>query len=103
MEVFTALYDRQLQEVRPATNLILDENSFSELLDQKTIAFFGNGSHKFQPLAKHPHAFFASFEAGAEEMSFLSHENFIMGKTAELAYSQPLYGKEFYSPTPHSL
>lgn len=97
MEVFTAVFDHQLNYVLPSTNIILDENSFSDLLQQHAITFFGNGSSKFQQLTKHSNAIFKSFEISALLMVSLSNQKFIKQDFANLAYSQPFYGKDFYS------
>jgi tRNA threonylcarbamoyladenosine biosynthesis protein TsaB len=97
-EVFTAVFDRSLSEVIPASNLILDENSFKDLLDLHRICFFGNGSTKFRSMMMHPNGFFSAVEATAEHMMILAHIKFIKADFADLAYSQPFYGKDFYSP-----
>jgi tRNA threonylcarbamoyladenosine biosynthesis protein TsaB len=97
MEVFTAIFDHQLNYFLLPSNLILNENSFSEVLKDNTISFFGNGSIKFQPIVRHPNAIFKSFEISALLMIPLSNQKFIKQDFADLAYSQPFYGKEFYS------
>lgn len=103
MEVFTALFDRHLNYILPSTNLILNENSFGELLKDKTISFFGNGSAKFQQLIKHHNAMFKPLEISALLMVSLSNEKFIKQDFANLAYSQPFYGKDFLSSAKLSL
>lgn len=100
MEVFAAVFDKQLQEIVPPKNFILTEETFHELLNQHTITFFGNGSDKFQPLCQHPNAVFKKIEANAASMASLSYQSFRKGEFADLAYSEPYYGKEFYSPAP---
>ena len=97
MEVFTAVFDHDLNFVLPSTNTVLNENSFSELLELHTITFFGNGSSKFQELTRHPNAIFKSFEINALLIISLSNQKFITQEFANLAYSQPFYGKDFYS------
>ena len=97
MEVFTAVFDQQLNYILPPTNLVLNENSFQELLKYNSIAFFGNGSLKFQQQIEHPNAIFKALETSALFMASLSNEKFIKQEFANLAYSQPFYGKDFYS------
>ena len=99
MEVFTAVYDKQLAEVTAPFNCILDENSFQNLLQKNTITFFGNGSTKFQNLVQHPNAQFKNIEATAAQLSALSYQYFTKQQFADLAYSEPFYGKEFYTPS----
>lgn len=103
MEVFTALFDQELNIVLPYANMVLDESSFEDLLQKNTITFFGNGSVKFQQITQHPNASFASIETDASAMAPLSHEKFLRGELANLAYSQPFYGKDFHSSMKKSL
>lgn len=98
MEVFTAVFDQQLSSIIPPTNLILNENSFHELLQKHTILFFGNGSTKFQPIAQNKNAKFLNIEVIATDMTALSYEKFARKEFADLAYSHPFYGKDFHSP-----
>jgi tRNA threonylcarbamoyladenosine biosynthesis protein TsaB len=98
MEVFTALFDRDLKEVMPATNMILDNDSFQYWLERHAMLFFGNGSEKFAALLDSPNASFATIEATAANMVNLSNEKFAQGQYSDLAYTEPFYGKEFYSP-----
>ncbi|HEU4903507.1 MAG TPA: tRNA (adenosine(37)-N6)-threonylcarbamoyltransferase complex dimerization subunit type 1 TsaB [Flavisolibacter sp.] len=98
MEVFTALFDTSLNEVSPSTNLILDKNAFGAQLQQNTILFFGNGSKKAADLINHPNALFVDQTANAAAMVLLAARKFRNGQFADLAYSEPFYGKDFHSP-----
>ena len=98
MEVFTALYNRSLEEVQPSTNLILDESSFEEWLQQNTISFFGNGSTKAATVIQHANALFISVAASAADMVSLSAKKFLLHEFDDLAYTEPHYGKDFHSP-----
>lgn len=98
MEVFTAVYDPDLTVIMAPTNLILAENSFEDVLQQGIVSFFGNGSEKFSPLNKHSNARFVQLSATAENMSVISYESHLAGSPANIAYLEPEYGKEFYSP-----
>lgn len=100
MEVFTALYDTELNEVMPANNLILAEDSFTEWLARYRTLFFGNGSEKATPLINHHHAVFAAVETSAVDMVKLSAGKFRQRQFSDLAYSEPFYGKDFHSPAP---
>jgi tRNA threonylcarbamoyladenosine biosynthesis protein TsaB len=98
LEVFTALYTPSLEEVMRPTNLILNETSFQDWLSGNTITFFGNGSNKAADIIKHSHAFFVTVTATAENMVPLTLKKFASGQFADLAYSEPYYGKDFHSP-----
>ena len=52
MEVFTALYSKDLQIVKEPAAITIDEKSFDDELSNHTICFFGNGSDKFRAIKK---------------------------------------------------
>jgi tRNA threonylcarbamoyladenosine biosynthesis protein TsaB len=100
MEVFTALYDKALNEVLPSTNAILTPEIFNEQLQVASIAFFGNGSKKAAAIINHPSAFFVDISPTAAHMVNLSAQKFDTRQFSDLAYCEPFYGKDFYSPIP---
>src|SRR5699024_2694741 len=69
MEVFTAIYDKQLNEMAAPHNIILTEESFTGFLSKHTITFFGNGSNKFQAICSHPNALFKPIETTAVHLT----------------------------------
>jgi tRNA threonylcarbamoyladenosine biosynthesis protein TsaB len=98
MEVFTAIYTKELEIVKDPVAITLNENSFAEYLSNNSICFFGNGSNKFQAIEKNPQAFFSNIKTDASSMISLSEKSFTEKKFADLAYAEPLYLKEFYTP-----
>ena len=98
MEVFMAIYDKELNTVVAPTNIILNNLTFNELLQTKRILFFGNGSNKFQSIMNHPNALFADIEIDAQNMVSLTYKALQERKFADLAYSEPFYCKDFHSP-----
>lgn len=99
MEVFTALYQKNLSITLAPCALILDEISFEEPLSNNKIFFFGTGSAKWQSICNHPNASFENVPVLPESMSLLSYISFLEKKFTNLAYSEPLYLKEFQSFT----
>jgi len=99
MEVFTAIYTKELEIVKDPAAITLNENSFAEYLSNNSICFFGNGSKKFKAIEKSSKAFFSDIKTDASSMISLSEKSFIEKKFADLAYAEPLYLKEFYTPT----
>lgn len=95
MEVYYALYDQTLSELSAPAALTLDENSFADTLDRKKIIFCGNGVNKFKKVRHHPQAVFSDTIAGAREMATLAFKKYVKKEFADLAYSVPLYVKEF--------
>ena len=99
MEVFAAVYNRSLKELVKPHSLILESNSFSDLLISNKILFFGNGSKKFSSLLFHDNAIFKQISYDATSMSNLSFNYFLCQKFANLAYIEPAYIKDFFSKT----
>jgi tRNA threonylcarbamoyladenosine biosynthesis protein TsaB len=98
MEVFTALYTKKLEPVIAPVAFMLHEKSFEAELNSNRICFFGNGSDKFRQLTKNPNALFSTVKADASVMAPLAEEKFRQAAFASLAYAEPLYLKEFYTP-----
>jgi tRNA threonylcarbamoyladenosine biosynthesis protein TsaB len=98
MEVFTALFDKDLNEVMPSRNLVLNPDSFDDILQTNVIHFFGNGSSKFSPLLKNKNAFFHEILMNASNMPALALIRFKQQVFSDLAYAEPFYGKGFYAP-----
>lgn len=98
MEVFTAIYDINLVEIRAEAAMIIDENSFSAMLESNRILFCGNGSKKLQKIISSSNALFNNTIANASHLAQLSYYYFRNKEFANLAYTEPSYIKEFYSP-----
>jgi tRNA threonylcarbamoyladenosine biosynthesis protein TsaB len=99
MEVFTALYNNNLDEIISPMAMVLDENSFSEELKSHKIIFFGNGSKKWQGISKLANDFFTEIHVLTEYLGNLSYKKFINNQFTDIVYSEPVYTKEFYIHT----
>jgi tRNA threonylcarbamoyladenosine biosynthesis protein TsaB len=99
MEVFTAVFDKSLHEIMPQTNMVVDSSSFDVLLQNHSISFFGNGSNKVKTLISSRNANFLDIEIDIKCMCFLTKELYLHRRFADLAYCEPNYGKDFYTPT----
>jgi tRNA threonylcarbamoyladenosine biosynthesis protein TsaB len=100
MEVFTATYDGELNEVLKPTACVLDDSTFKEALNKTVMFFFGNGSAKWKHLCNHSNARF--IESKIFSVSYLGKmaaSLYLQRKFADLAYENPVYLKEFYSYT----
>ena len=97
MEVFAAIFDHEFNTVLSPSNIILRESSFESFLKGKKMLFFGNGSLKFQSVTNNPNALFSNIEVNASSMPKLTYTAFSKGDFANLAYSEPFYGKDFHS------
>ncbi|MGC4035129.1 MAG: tRNA (adenosine(37)-N6)-threonylcarbamoyltransferase complex dimerization subunit type 1 TsaB [Chitinophagaceae bacterium] len=98
MEVFTAVYAKTGEEVMPPAALILNENSYSDLLTDHSILFFGNGSAKLKQLINNQNAVFGDFEINASLLRNNSYRRYKSSHFNSLAYTEPMYIKQFYHP-----
>ena len=101
MEVYSAVFEiagqagndaRQITETAPA---IIDENSFSEYLEQGPCLFIGDGAGKCADVIKHPNARFCQCFPKASAMLEPALEAYRSGEFKDVAYFEPFYLKEF--------
>jgi tRNA threonylcarbamoyladenosine biosynthesis protein TsaB len=97
MEVFAALYDTALHELIAPCPMILETNSFSAWLNKQEIVFFGSGSNKWKEMVQHDNAIFKDVFYTPQDIAFISNGEFTQGAFSGLAYTEPLYLKDFYS------
>ncbi len=96
MEVFTALYNKELKIVLAPQAMILTEHSFAEVLLENKITFFGNGATKWQQLCTNENAVFETVDWDAASMISPVLNAFAKKEFSSLAYSTPFYLKEFH-------
>ena len=96
-EVFMAVYDKHLDEIIPPKALILIDKSFEDELINNSIYFFGNGSTKWEKICHHPNAYYEKRIIDGKAMAALSYVKFLQNEFTTLAYSEPVYLKEFYT------
>jgi tRNA threonylcarbamoyladenosine biosynthesis protein TsaB len=95
MEVFTALYDVQLNEIKSPSALVLNEFSFSEVLASNKIYFTGNGSPKFKTILLHENASFIENNDLTHSLAELSFFKYRSNDFDDLVATDPLYLKEY--------
>lgn len=98
MEVFTAIYDAQLNIVLQPMASIVNETSFQEVLNSNKIVFTGSGHHKLQTVLQHPNALYFNIQHNASNMVSLAEKNIKVNNTTNVAYTEPFYIKEFFDP-----
>ncbi len=97
MEVFTATYNPDCSQLSSPVALILDEHSFETELSRGPVLFFGSGAGKWENVCSHPNARFAKISPDPATFARLSYQLYEQQSFTSLAYSEPLYVKEFYS------
>lgn len=95
MEVFSAMYDSNYNQIRATQAEIIDESSYQEI--SETIHLVGDGIGKFtntltdEKFVFHNEVVYPS----ANEMSALSFEKFQNSDFVDVAYFEPFYLKDF--------
>lgn len=104
MEVFTAPFDFALNPLADPGPMILDENSFSELLSAgRHLYFIGDGAEKAKKVIDHPNAHWIDgLLPQAKDMLALSEKALREEDFIDIAYSTPNYLKAYQTTTPKS-
>ncbi len=104
MEVYTAAYNAALEPVLEPQAMILDEQSLVDLNQQGyTLVLMGNGSDKaHQVLTRDGVRFVAGIKPVAVDMMALAEKSFREQRFIDVAYSTPLYLKEFQATKPNN-
>ena len=101
MEVYAAVYEiaaqagndvRQITETAPA---IIDENSYSDILERGKVLFIGDGAGKCADVIKHPNAAFVQCWPKASAMLEPAMKAYKEKRFEDVAYFEPFYLKEF--------
>lgn len=97
MEVYCGVFDRHLNEVEKISTKIIDGNSFSDLLEEKEIYFFGDGAEKCKALLlqKRNAIFIDNIFASAVSLITLANKKFQNKEFEDVALFEPFYLKEF--------
>lgn len=99
MEVYCAVYNKNLEIVLPVNALVLDENSVKIFNLEKPICFFGDGMSKAKDLLQkiNQATFLENIFPSAKNMASLGNAKFQQKKFENLALFEPFYLKEFFT------
>ncbi|MDR0427358.1 MAG: tRNA (adenosine(37)-N6)-threonylcarbamoyltransferase complex dimerization subunit type 1 TsaB [Dysgonamonadaceae bacterium] len=96
MEVYSAIYDSHLNEIRAVRADIVEENSYREYLASGKMVFFGDGSDKCKEIIHSENAIFMDdIFPSADKMASLSEKACSEKNFVQAAYFEPFYLKEF--------
>lgn len=109
MEVYCALYDMQIREKQVLAAVVVDEQSFADLLDKHIIYFCGNGAEKCQAVIKHKNARWidgivptcAAAGVLVDKLSAADNSLLKIIEGKDIAYFEPNYLKEFVAAQSH--
>jgi tRNA threonylcarbamoyladenosine biosynthesis protein TsaB len=97
MEVFTAMYDCNMEEIMAPNAMVLNMQSFAEQFLRQKVLFFGNGHKKWENINISNNALYDETEYFYNSLNIISLNKYIQADFAELAYSEPFYVKEFHN------
>ena len=104
MEVYSAVYDRALHEVRGVQADVVSADTYREWLDQRPVYFFGPGAKKCMDTIQHPNAhLIEDIQPVARWMQPLAERRLLNGQTEDVAYYEPFYLKDFVAKMPRDL
>ncbi|MFM7728381.1 MAG: tRNA (adenosine(37)-N6)-threonylcarbamoyltransferase complex dimerization subunit type 1 TsaB [Flavobacteriales bacterium] len=97
MEVYTAAFSLQLDEIASVEAVVLDQLSFKSLLDTSQVYFFGDGMAKSKELlGQYPNACFVDgFVQSSVHLYGPAAAALKAGRTDHVALYEPFYFKEF--------
>jgi len=96
MEVFTGLYTLEGRELTPPHALIIDKDSFQSYYHQAPVVFSGSGHNKLKEILTGHNIRYSDIQHNASHLAHLGANAYQAGIFADLAYSAPLYVKEFF-------
>jgi tRNA threonylcarbamoyladenosine biosynthesis protein TsaB len=98
MEIYTAVYNsKSLEEIIPPDALVLNSSSFADMLIDKKIMFCGNANEKVKTVIDNSNAVFSSIIATTNNMAVLSADMYFKKQYSDIAATEPLYLKPFYT------
>lgn len=102
MEVYSCVYDRDLNIVGEVSAVIADENTYKELAKTNNLVFFGDGMNKIRDLyaGENKVQFIENILPSAQYMGKTAEEKFKRGEFEDVAYFEPYYLKGFHFTTP---
>lgn len=104
MEVYTAAYDFGLDTLIKPMPLVLDADSYADVLSTgRLVLFFGDGMEKSKEVIKSDNAVFVpGVDPLAVDMIALAERAFARRDFIDTAYSVPTYLKEFQATKPRN-
>lgn len=97
MEVYCAVFDGNENELLATSAKIIDGDSFSEVLENHTVYFFGDGAEKCEDLlgSNLNARVMGDYTNSARDLTTPAFEKFNNKEFVDVAYFEPFYLKEF--------
>lgn len=103
MEVYAAIFDANLNKIEDTAALVIDENSFAELSQNRHLWLFGDGAPKLGKLFESQKniSIIDGFKPSAAYMRPLAEKALKEQQFVDVAYFEPFYLKDFIAGKPH--
>ncbi|MEH6514137.1 MAG: tRNA (adenosine(37)-N6)-threonylcarbamoyltransferase complex dimerization subunit type 1 TsaB [Maribacter arcticus] len=100
MEVYSAVFDNYLNQVRETKAEIIDEQSFEEYIGSTSVHFLGSGAEKIKGIFNSDNlTFHLDVVPSVKEMALISFDKFKNKDFEDVAYFEPYYLKDFVLQT----
>ena len=100
MEVYSAVFDNHLNQVRETRAEIIDEQSFEAYIGSTSVHFLGSGAEKIKGIFNSENlTFHLDVVPSAKEMALISFDKFKNKDFEDVAYFEPYYLKDFVLQT----
>lgn len=100
MEVYTAVFSPEYDELEPVRALVLQPDSFLEYAKKGPVYLIGSGALKCRELLKHPHfAFDEAIVPSSKTMCAEAFRKYESKQFEDVAYFEPYYLKDFILKT----
>lgn len=102
MEVYCLIAKKDLTLIEKTKAKIIDATSFSSLLEENKIVFFGSGSQKCKTELGHQKnvLFVDDINPSAEDVGAMAWQAYQKGSFEDTAYFEPFYLKDFIAKKP---
>ena len=96
MEVYSAVYDENYQEIRETKAEIIEPSSFENYVNYRRVYVVGSGAEKCKETLEYPNfEFDTSLTPSANEMAVIAYQKFQKQEFEDVAYFEPYYLKDF--------
>tara|TARA_R110002096_G_scaffold75068_1_gene177849 strand:- start:1229 stop:1894 length:666 start_codon:yes stop_codon:yes gene_type:complete len=102
MEVYSAVFVAEGNNIRETRAEIINKDSFLEYAQKGSVLLIGDGAEKCRELLDHPNFSYRSALPTAKEMGVLSYKKFKANDFENVAYFEPYYLKDFMLPSKKS-
>ncbi|WP_405380459.1 tRNA (adenosine(37)-N6)-threonylcarbamoyltransferase complex dimerization subunit type 1 TsaB [Maribacter sp. LLG6340-A2] len=100
MEVYSAVFDHEMNQIRETKAEIIDEHSFQDFLVEKQVHFVGSGAEKIKEVISTGSSLFhTDVVPSSKEMATLSFKKYKEQQFEDVAYFEPYYLKDFVLQT----